>query len=104
MLRVAGVKQGDVLFDLGSGDGRIPIAAAKTFGIRATGIEIDPDRIWEAQQNARAAGVAKLVDFRREDLFLADFSKATVVTLYLHPDLNVRLRPKLLALKPGTRI
>jgi len=105
MLRIAGVKQGDVLYDLGSGDGRIPIAAAKKFGIRATGIDIDAERIWEATQNARAAGVAGLVEFRREDLFKADFKDATVVTLYLHPDLNVKLRPRLWTeLRPGTRI
>ena len=105
MLGLAGVKAGDVLYDLGSGDGRIPIAAAKKFGIRATGIDIDPDRIWEAEQNARSAGVERLVRFRREDLFAADFSEATVVTLYLHPDVNVRLRPRLWAeLRPGTRV
>jgi tRNA G37 N-methylase Trm5 len=105
MLRVAGVKKGDVLYDLGSGDGRIPIAAAKKYGIRATGIDIDADRIYEAEQNARGAGVSGLVQFRREDLFKADFSDATVVTLYLLPDLNARLRPRLWAeLKPGTRI
>ena len=105
MLRVAGVKPGDVLYDLGSGDGRIPIAAAKKFGIRATGIDIDAERIQEAEQNARAAGVTDLVQFRREDLFKADFRDATVVTLYLLPDLNARLRPRLWAeLKPGTRI
>ena len=105
MLRIAGVKQGDVLYDLGSGDGRIPIAAAKKFGVRATGIDIDAERIWEATQNARAAGVEKLVEFRREDLFTADFRDATVVTIYLHPDLNVKLRPRLWAeLRPGTRI
>ena len=105
MLRVAGVKQGDVLYDLGSGDGRIPIAAAKKYGIRATGIDINPERIWEAEQNARGAGVERLVQFRREDLFTADFRDATVVTLYLHPDVNLKLRPRLWAeLKPGTRI
>jgi len=105
MLRIAGVKEGDVLYDLGSGDGRIPITAAKKFGIRATGIDIDAERIWEATQNARAAGVEKLVEFRREDLFTADFRDATVVTIYLHPDLNVKLRPRLWAeLRPGTRI
>ena len=105
MLRIADVKKGDVLYDLGSGDGRIPIAAAKKFGIRATGIDIDAERVWEATQNAQAAGVAKLVEFRREDLFKADFRDATVVTLYLHPDLNVKLRPRLWAeLRPGTRI
>ena len=105
MLRIADVKKGDVLYDLGSGDGRIPIAAAKRFGIRATGIDIDPERIWEAQQNARSAGVERLVQFRREDLFKADFADATVVTLYLHPDVNLKLRPRLWAeLRPGTRI
>ena len=105
MLRLAGVKPGDVLYDLGSGDGRIPIAAAKQYGIRATGIDIDPDRIWEAEQNARRDGVEALVRFRREDIFSADFHDATVVTLYLHPEVNLKLRPRLWAeLKPGTRI
>jgi len=105
MLRLADVKKGDVLYDLGSGDGRIPITAAKTYGIRAVGIDIDPDRITEATENARKAGVSKLVEFRNQDLFQADFREATVVTLYLLPDLNVKLRPRLLAdLKPGTRI
>jgi ribosomal protein L11 methylase PrmA len=105
MLRVADVKPGDVLYDLGSGDGRIPITAAKKFGIRATGIDIDAERIWEAEANARNAGVSELVKFRREDLFKSDFRDATVITLYLLPDLNARLRPRLWAeLKPGTRI
>jgi SAM-dependent methyltransferase len=104
MLKVADVKKGDVLYDLGSGDGRIPIAAAQKFGIRATGIDIDPERIWEAEVNAKKAGVEHLVKFKREDLFKADFSDATVITLYLLPDLNVKLRPKLWQLKPGTRI
>jgi SAM-dependent methyltransferase len=105
MLRLADVKKGDILYDLGSGDGRIPIAAAKKYGIRATGIEIDPERIAEANQKARGAGVSQLVEFRREDLFKANFRDATIVTLYLLPDLNVRLRPRLWAeLKPGTRI
>ena len=105
MLRIAGVKPGDVLYDLGSGDGRIPIAAAKKFGIRAVGIDIDAERVWEAEQKARGDGVDGLVQFRREDIFQADFRDATVVTLYLHPDVNLRLRPRLWAeLKPGTRI
>jgi SAM-dependent methyltransferase len=105
MLRHARVRKGDVLYDLGSGDGRIAIAAAKAYGIRATGIDIDPDRIAEARENARKAGVEGRVTFRREDLFKADFRDATVVTLYLLPELNVRLRPRLLAeLRPGTRI
>ena len=105
MLRLVDVRKGDVLYDLGCGDGRIPVTAARRYGIRAVGIDIDPERIRESQENARKAGVAKLVDFRREDLFQADFKEATVVTLYLLPDLNLKLRPRLLAeLKPGTRI
>ena len=105
MLEVAKVGSGDVLYDLGSGDGRIPVTAAKRFGIRAVGIDIDPARIAEANENARKNGVAKLVTFRQEDLFKTKFGDATVVTLYLLPDLNVKLRPRLLAeLKPGTSI
>ena len=105
MLRIAEVKKGDVLYDLGSGDGRIPITAAKKYGIKAVGIDIDPERIWEAQQNARGAGVERLVEFRREDLFKTNFKDATVVTLYLLPDLNLKLRPRLWAeLRPGTRV
>ena len=105
MLRLANVRKGDVLYDLGSGDGRIAITAAKKYGIKAVGIDIDPERIREANENARKAGVANLVQFRQEDLFKADFHEATVVTLYLLPDLNVKLRPRLWEdLKPGTRI
>ena len=105
MLKLARVGKGDVLYDLGSGDGRIPVTAAKKFGIRAIGIDIDPQRIAEANENAKKNNVAKLVQFRQEDLFRANFREATVVTLYLLPDLNVKLRPKLLAeLKPGSRI
>ena len=105
MLRLARIKQGDVLYDLGSGDGRIPIAAAKQFGIHAIGIEIDPKLIDEARANARAAGVSELVEFRNEDMFRIDVSRATVVTLYLSEKLNVLLRPKLLReLRPGSRI
>ena len=105
MLKLAGVKKGDVLYDLGSGDGRIPVTAAKKFGIRAVGIDIDPQRIEEAKENAKKNGVTKLVEFRNEDLFKTRISDATVVTLYLLPDLNMKLRPRLLAeLKPGTRI
>ena len=95
MLRLANVHKGDVLYDLGSGDGRIAIAAAKRYGIKAIGIDIDPQRIREANENARKAGVTDLVQFRQEDLFKADFRDATVVTLYLLPDLNVKLRPRL---------
>src|SRR5260221_13486101 len=105
MLKLGGVKKGDVLYDLGSGDGRIPVTAAKKFGIRAVGIDIDPQRIAEANENAKKNNVTKLVQFRQEDLFKADFREATVVTLYLLPDLNVKLRPRLWnGLKPGTRI
>jgi ribosomal protein L11 methylase PrmA len=105
MLRLANVKKGDVLYDLGSGDGRIPVTAARLYGVRGVGIDIDPERIREAQDNARKNGVESLVQFRQADLFKADFREATVVTLYLLPDLNVKLRPRLLAeLKPGTRI
>jgi hypothetical protein len=105
MLNVARVRPGDVLFDLGSGDGRIVIAAAKRFGIKATGIDIDPIRIRESQRNADTAGVTQLVEFREADLFTTDLRSATVVTLYLLPALNVRLRPKLFAeLRPGSRI
>jgi precorrin-6B methylase 2 len=105
MLKLAKVQKGDILYDLGSGDGRIPVTAAKEYGVRATGIDIDPERIEEANANVRAAGVGDLVTIKRADLFTTDFSDATVVTLYLLDSLNERLRPKLLAeLKPGTRI
>ncbi|GGI73305.1 hypothetical protein GCM10007973_07820 [Polymorphobacter multimanifer] len=105
MLAMAKVGKNDVLFDLGSGDGRIPITAAKKFGTRSVGIDINPERIAEANAKAKEAGVTNLVEFRNEDLFEVDFSSATVVTLYLLPQLNLKLRPKLLSsLKPGTRI
>jgi SAM-dependent methyltransferase len=105
MLKLAGVKKGDVVYDLGCGDGRIVIAAARQFGARGVGIDIDPQRIAESNENARKAGVASMVTFREEDLFEADFRDATVVTLFLWPSLNLKLRPKLLQeLKPGTRI
>ncbi|WP_066682496.1 class I SAM-dependent methyltransferase [Sphingomonas sp. CCH9-E2] len=105
MLDMVDLRDGDVLYDLGSGDGRIPIAAAKRKQVRAVGIDIDPTRIKEANANAKAAGVTGEVSFRQADLFTSDFSDATVVTLYLLDTLNEKLRPKLLAeLKPGTRI
>lgn len=105
MLRLAEIKAGDVLYDLGSGDGRIPIRAAVKYGIRAVGIEIDPKLVAESEAAARAAGVAERVSFRRENLFRADFREATVVTLYLSETINVALRPRLLReLKPGTKI
>ena len=105
MLRLANVKKGDVLYDLGSGDGRIPVTAARLYGVRGVGIDIDPERVREARENAKRNGVEHLVQFRQQDLFEADFREATVVTLYLLPDLNLKLMPILLAqLKPGTRI
>lgn len=105
MLDMAAIEEGDVLYDLGSGDGRIPIAAARQFGVRAVGIEIDPCLVREARANAKAAGVAHLVEFREADLFATDFSDADVVTLYLGDTLNLRLRPQLLEqLEPGDRV
>jgi SAM-dependent methyltransferase len=105
MLKLAGVTKADVVYDLGSGDGRIVIAAARRYGARGVGIDIDPARVAEGERNARAAGVADRVRFRQGDLFDADIREATVVTLYLLPRVNQRLRPKLLAeLQPGARI
>jgi SAM-dependent methyltransferase len=105
MLKVAEVKSGDVVYDLGSGDGRIVITAAQRYGVRGVGIDIDPQRIAEARENAEQVSVTHLVTFREEDLFKADFSEATVVTLYLLPSLNLKLRPRLWKeLKPGTRV
>jgi SAM-dependent methyltransferase len=105
MLDMAGVKAGDVVYDLGCGDGRIVIAAAQKRGARGVGIDIDPQRIQEATANARNAGVADKVKFLQADLFTSDIREATVVTLYLLPTLNVKLMPKLKQeLKPGTRI
>lgn len=105
MLRMARIKKGDVLYDLGSGDGRIPIAAAKHYGIRAVGIEIDPKLVTEAEKTARQANVSELVRFRNEDMFRVNYSEATIVTLYLSEKLNILLRPKLLSeLRPASRI
>ena len=106
MLKVAKVGPGDIVYDLGSGDGRIPIAAVKDFGAaRATGIDIDPQRIKEAEANRAQSGVGDKVRFLNQDLFQTNISDATVVTLYLLPSLNQKLMPKLKAeLKPGTRI
>ena len=105
MLKLAKVTSTDVVYDLGSGDGRIVIAAAKTYGARGVGIDIDPERTREATANARASGVSDKVMFRTEDVLTADISPATVVMIYLSPSFNSRLAPKLMKdLKPGTRI
>ena len=105
MLKLADVKASDVVYDLGSGDGRIVIAAAQKFGARGVGIELDRQLVSEANKKARKAGVADKVTFLSTDLFKADISEATVVTLYLLPSINLRLQPKLMReLKPGTRI
>ena len=105
MLNLASVKPGDVVYDLGCGDGRMIITAAKEFGARGVGIDIDSGRIKQSMENARRAGVEDLVSFRNEDLFEADIREATVVSLYLLRSLNLKLRPKLWKeLKPGTRI
>jgi SAM-dependent methyltransferase len=103
MLEVTRVGPNDIVYDLGSGDGRIPIAAAK-LGARATGIDIDPRRVAEARANAEREKVTDRVKFIQGDLFEQDLREATVITLYLLPSLNLKLRPTLLSLKPGTRI
>lgn len=105
MLAMADIGPDDVIYDLGSGDGRIVITAAQKFGARGVGIEIDPELVALANTNAAAAGVSDRVQFREEDLFKTDFRDATVVTLYLLQEVNLRLRPILLTqLKPGSRI
>jgi len=105
MLKLAGVKSGDIVYDLGCGDGRIVVAAAKDFGARAVGIDINPERIAEARANAKKAGVENRVRFEEADLFTADIHEATVVTLFLLSSVNQRLRPRLQQeLQPGTRI
>jgi hypothetical protein len=105
MLELANVGPDDMVYDLGSGDGRIPITAAREFGARGVGIEIRPDLVEKARSRDKAAGVTNRVEFRQGDLFKADFSDATVVTLYLLPDVNTKLRPKLFEqLEPGTRV
>ena len=105
MLKLANVRETDVVYDLGCGDGRTVIRAAKQFGARAVGIDIDPKRIEESRRNAREAGVEDRVAFFTGDLFEADLSEATVVTLYLLTKLNIQLRPKLWReLKPGARV
>ena len=105
MLKLADVKKGEVLYDLGSGDGRIVITAAQRYGARGVGVDIDPQRISEANENAKSAGMADRVKFIQGDLFEAKFADANIITLYLLPGVNLKLKPRLLAeLKPGTRI
>lgn len=105
MLDMAGVQKTDFLIDLGSGDGRIPITAAKTYGARGFGVDINPQRISEANANAREAGVADKVEFRQQDLFKTPIADATVLTMYLLPSVNMQLRPRVLSeLRPGTRV
>ena len=104
MLRSADVKPSDFVIDLGSGDGRIVITAARLFGARGLGVEIVPDLVQKSRDNARRAGVEGRAEFREQDLFKTDLAPATVVTLYLLPEVNLQLRPTLLALQPGTRI
>ena len=105
MLQLADVGANDIVYDLGSGDGRIPITAARRFGARGVGIDLDPKLVAQATRNAEEAGVAGRVRFIEGDIFEADLSQATVVTLYLLTSINERLRPKLLKeLRPGTRI
>ncbi len=104
MLRIAQVGAADHVIDLGSGDGRIVITAAKRFGASGLGVEIDPELVRLSRQSARDAGVADKVRFEVQDLFVTDLSRATVITMYLLPEFNLRLRPSILNLKPGTRI
>jgi hypothetical protein len=104
MLELAEVEGSDRIIDLGSGDGRIPIRSAVLFGTKGMGVEIDAELVGEAKKLAAEEGVSHLVDFVQGDLFEMDFSKATVLTLYLFPDINLKLMPKILAMKPGTRI
>lgn len=104
MLELAEVKKGDVVYDLGCGDGRIVVTAAKKYGVKAVGYDIDPQRVKEARENVRTNKVEDLVSIKQEDIFTLDLREASVVTLYLLPDLNVRLMPQLAKLKPGSRI
>ena len=104
MLQAAKVTSQDYVIDLGSGDGRIVILAAKRFGARGLGIEIEPALVAKSRENARNAGVESRASFREQDLFKTDLAPASVITLYLLPEVNMQLRPKLLALRPGTRI
>jgi tRNA G37 N-methylase Trm5 len=105
MLELAQVKKGDVIYDLGSGDGRIVVTAAKKYGVRAIGFEIDPQRIKESHENIKKAGVEKLVEIRQQDIRTVDLSSASVLTMYLLPEVNLMIRPNIWKqMKPGSRI
>jgi SAM-dependent methyltransferase len=105
MLRLAGVTKDDVVYDLGSGDGRLVIAAARDFGARAVGVELEPKLVQDSRESALKAGVADRTQFLWQDIFQTDLSPATVVAIYLSPELNLRLRPKLQReLRPGARV
>ena len=104
MLEMAEVKKGEFLIDLGCGDGRIPVMAAKKYGARALCIDLDPNRIREANENVKKENVGNMVEIRQQNLFETDIAKADVISMYLLTDLNLKLRPKLLELKPGTRL
>lgn len=104
MLELAEVKKTEVLYDLGCGDGRIPVTAAKKFGCKSYGFDVDPQRIKESLENVERNQVGQLVSIQQKDIFTLDLSKANVVTLYLLPSLNVKLIPQLEKLKPGSRI
>jgi cyclopropane fatty-acyl-phospholipid synthase-like methyltransferase len=104
MIEVAEIKKGDILYDMGSGDGRIVIEAAKKFGIRGVGIDLNPELVAKAKENALSEGVSHLVEFRAQDGLTVDISEATVVTLYMFKWFNNALRPKLQKLKPGSRV
>jgi SAM-dependent methyltransferase len=104
MIEVADIKKGDVLYDMGSGDGRIIIEAAKKYGVRGVGIDLNPDLVAKARENAKNEGVSDLVEFRAQDGLTVDISEATVVTLYMFKWFNNALKPKLQKLRPGSRI
>ena len=104
MLELADIKKGDLVYDLGCGDGRIVVTAAKKTGCHAVGYDVDPERLRESRENVKKSGVEGLVRIEEKDIFKVDLSKANVVTLYLLPELNVRLIPQLEKLKPGSRI
>jgi SAM-dependent methyltransferase len=105
MLELAQVKKGDVVYDLGSGDGRIVVTAAKKYGVRAIGFEIDPERIKESTENIKKAGVGHLVEIRQQDIRTVDLAPASVLTMYLLPEVNLLIRPNIWKqMKPGSRI